>query len=369
MTEADTDAHAALALRAAEKTMVLLENDGTLPLKADRIRTVAVIGPNADSIPALEGNYNGTSSRYVTFLEGIRAYCAARGIRVLYSLGCHLYKDRTSNLAQADDRLAEAEMYAEEADVTIACVGLDATLEGEEGDTGNEYYSGDKKDLLLPESQRRLLEQLQQHAKKLVTVIAAGSALNVPEGNAKLFAWYPGQAGGTALARILFGETNPSGRLPLTFYHDVSELPDFEDYAMKNRTYRYFEGKPLYPFGFGLSYTGFRLTDAGVEEGCVKASVQNTGDMDGETVVQVYAACESPFAPKHPRLCGFARVNVKKGETAEVTVKLDPLTDTVVNDAGDRVKAEHVRLWVGFGQPDALSTALIGEKPVELRYC
>ena len=129
VTQNDTDEHAALALEAAEKCMVLLENDGILPLDPNRIRTIAVIGPNADSIPALEGNYNGTSSRYVTFLEGIRRYAADRGIRVLYSLGCHLYKDRTSGLAQPDDRLAEAVMYAEAADATIACVGLDAGLD------------------------------------------------------------------------------------------------------------------------------------------------------------------------------------------------------------------------------------------------
>ena len=140
----DTDEHNALALRAAEKSMVLLKNNGVLPLNADTIRTLAVIGPNADSIPALEGNYSGVSSRYVTFLEGLRAYCAERGIRVLYSQGCHLYKDRVQNLGQADDRLAEAAMCAENADAVIACVGLDATLEGEEGDTGNEYSSGDK---------------------------------------------------------------------------------------------------------------------------------------------------------------------------------------------------------------------------------
>ena len=152
VTAVDTDEHNALALRAAEKSMVLLYNDGVLPLDPGKVRTVAVIGPNADSVPALEGNYNGTSSRYVTFLAGIRAYCRDHGIRVLYSLGCHLFKDRTSGLAQADDRLAEAAMYAEQADVTIACVGLDAGLEGEEGDTGNEYFSGDKKDLLIPES-------------------------------------------------------------------------------------------------------------------------------------------------------------------------------------------------------------------------
>ena len=368
VTATDTDEHAALALKAAEKSMVLLENDGTLPLKAEEIRTIAVVGPNADSIPALEGNYNGTSSRYVTFLEGIRHWAGARGIRVLYSLGCHLYKDRTSGLAQADDRLAEAAMYAEEADVTIACVGLDATLEGEEGDTGNEYFSGDKKDLLIPESQRKLLKTLEKSAKKLVTVIAAGSALNVAEGNAKIFAWYPGQAGGTALAEILFGEVNPGGHLPLTFYKDVEDLPDFEDYRMTNRTYRYFEGEALYPFGFGLSYTRFALADAELgREGeleTVKVSVTNEGKMDGDAVIQVYAECESPDAPVHPRLCGFRRVTLKAGETRQVTVKLDKLSRTVVNEAGERTEAPGVKFHVGLNQPDELSVRLTGCRPI-----
>lgn len=366
VTAVDTDAHDALALRAAEKSMVLLENDGVLPLAADRVRTIAVIGPNADSVMALEGNYNGTSSRYVTFLKGIRDYAAAHGIRVLYSLGCHLFKDRTSNLAQADDRLAEAAMYAEIADVTIACVGLDAGLEGEEGDTGNEYFSGDKQDLLIPESQRKLLGVLSETAKKLVTVIAAGSSLNVPEGNAKIFAWYPGQAGGTALARILFGEVNPSGKLPLTFYRDVKELPDFEDYSMENRTYRYFEGTPLYPFGFGLSYTRFAASGAEYAECRVHVRVRNTGKRDGETVVQVYAGLDSPLAPKHPRLCGFARVSLGAGEEKTVSVCLDPLTWTVVDEEGERQPVTRGTLYVGLNQPDTLSVALTGDKPLEI---
>ncbi|MBQ9251841.1 MAG: glycoside hydrolase family 3 C-terminal domain-containing protein [Clostridia bacterium] len=366
VTAVDTDAHQALALWAAEKSMVLLENDGVLPLDPDKVKTIAVIGPNADSVMALEGNYNGTSSRYVTFLEGIRAYAAAHGIRVLYSLGCHLFKDRTSGLAQADDRLAEAAMYAEAADVTIACVGLDAGLEGEEGDTGNEYFSGDKNDLLIPESQRKLLALLEKKAKKLVTVIAAGSNLNVAEGNAKIFAWYPGQAGGTALAEILFGEVNPSGKLPLTFYHDVSELPDFEDYAMANRTYRYFEGKPLYPFGFGLSYTKFEISDVRAEDGKVSIQVRNAGERDGETVIQVYVAPESPLAPTNPRLCGFRRVALDKGEAKTVEVKLDALTWTVVDEEGERQRVAHGKLFVGLNQPDEFSVSLTGNRPLEI---
>ena len=314
VTDNDTDEHAALALEAAEKSMVLLENDGILPLNPENIRTIAVIGPNADSIPALEGNYNGTSSRYVTFLEGLRRYCEKHGIRLLYSLGCHLFKDRTSGLSQADDRLAEAAMYAEAADVTIACLGLDAGLEGEEGDTGNEYFSGDKKDLLIPETQRHLLDTLQRSARKLITVISAGSSLNVPGGNAKVFTWYPGQAGGTALAELLFGEKNFSGHLPLTFYTDISDLPDFEDYSMANRTYRYFTGKPLYPFGYGLSYTDYSVTKADEADNEISAEVSNNGSYAGDALVQVYVACDSPWAPLHPRLCGFGKVSLQAGE-------------------------------------------------------
>ena len=351
VTETDTDEHAELALEAAEKSMVLLENDGILPLDPKRIRTIAVIGPNADSIPALEGNYNGTSSRYVTFLEGLREYGRKHGIRVLYSLGCHLFKDRTSGLAQADDRLAEAAMYAEAADVTIACVGLDAGLEGEEGDTGNEYFSGDKKDLLIPESQRRLLNVLEKSARKLITVIAAGSSLNVPGGNAKVFTWYPGQAGGTALAELLFGEKNFSGHLPLTFYKSVDDLPDFEDYSMENRTYRYFTGEPLYPFGHGLSYTTYEILSAEAHDLTLSAEIRNTGLMSGDALIQVYAACDSPFAPVHPRLCGFRRVSLNPGETKSVSFRLDPFTRSVINNEGERIAAEHGILYVGLGQP------------------
>ena len=364
VTDTDTDENDALALKAAEKSMVLLENDGTLPLDPRTVKTVAVIGPNADSIPALEGNYNGTSSRYVTFLEGIRSFCRENGIRVLYSLGCHLFKDRTSNLAQEDDRFAEAAMYAEQADVTIACVGLDAGLEGEEGDTGNEYFSGDKKDLLIPESQRKLLKVLEKSARKLVTVIAAGSALNVSEGQAKIFAWYSGQAGGTALAGLLFGKTNPSGHLPLTFYKDVGDLPDFEDYSMKERTYRYFTGDVLYPFGFGLSYTDWEICSAEKDGNTIIAEVCNKGKMDGDTVIQVYVRCDSPDAPVHPRLCGFKRVSVSAGEKQKTRISLDSLTATVVNENGERITVDKMTFYVGISQPDEKSVSMCGVKPV-----
>ncbi len=367
VTQTDTDEHDMLALEAAEKCMVLLRNDGILPLDPQKVRTIAVIGPNADSIPALEGNYNGTSSRYVTFLQGIRRYAERHGIRVLYSLGAHLFKDRTSGLARTDDRLSEAAMYAAAADVTIACVGLDAGLEGEEGDTGNEYFSGDKKDLLIPDSQRRLLRILSENSRKLVTVVAAGSNLNVSEGNASVYAWYPGQAGGTALAELLFGEKNFSGHLPLTFYRGVDDLPAFEDYSMKNRTYRYFSGETLYPFGFGLSYTRFEMAGALISGNEVTAEVANSGERDGDALVQVYVSCESKYAPPNPRLCGFRRIFLKAGRTGKVTVPLDPLTDTVVNNLGEREKVSGYTLYVGLCQPDEQSIRMTGSRPVILK--
>lgn len=369
-TDCDTDEHDALALCAAEKSMVLLRNNGVLPLDPAKVKTIAVVGPNANSIPALEGNYNGVSSRYVTFLEGVRAYAKEHGMRVLYSEGCHLFKEKVQNLGKVDDRLAECAMVAEAADVVIACVGLDATLEGEEGDTGNAFASGDKLNLDLPESQQRMLDTLVKTGKPLVTVVAVGSALNIPQGDAQLLAWYPGQAGGTALAKILFGEVSPSGKLPLTFYHGVEELPEFTDYSMKERTYRYFTGKPLFPFGFGLSYTSFEVKDAAVdgETGWITATVANTGKVDGETVVQVYVRdTQSQFETPNPHLAGFARVAVAAGEEKQIAVKLDKYAFTVVNDEGERIAdGKTFDVYVGLSQPDELSCELMGQKPLKM---
>jgi len=366
--ENDTDEHAAVALKAAEKSMTLLKNDGILPLNKEKVKTVAVVGPNADSKACLEGNYCGTSSRYVTFLAGLQQACREEGIRLLFAPGAQLFRDKSEVLSQRqDDRLSEAIAIAEAADAVIACVGLDATLEGEEGDTGNQYFSGDKNDLELPASQRRLLDALVKTGTPLVTVAAAGSALRVEEGNAILWAWYPGQAGGTALARLLFGKASPSGKLPVTFYHGLEDLPEFTDYSMKNRTYRYFEGKPLYPFGFGLSYTRFEYSDAAYSDDAVTVTVKNTGKMDADEVVQVYIACESEFAPLHPALCAFKRVHIAAGEAVRVTLPLYKHAFTVVNEEGDRIPCEKAALYIGGSQPDELSCALTGQECLTLK--
>ena len=243
--------------KAAERSVVLLKNrNQILPLKKENLHTIGVIGPNADNRKALIGNYEGTASRYVTVLEGIQDYVGEK-IRVLYSMGCHLYKDRTSSLAQANDREAEVRAVCEESDVVIAVMGLDATLEGEEGDVGNEYGSGDKPDLKLPGLQHQMIRIAKESGKPVILILLTGSAMAVSweeqHVDAIVQGWYPGAQGGHAIARVLFGDVNPQGKLPVTFYRTSEELPDFEDYSMKGRTYRYLEHEPLFPFGYGLS--------------------------------------------------------------------------------------------------------------------
>ena len=342
--------HKAFSQECAEKSMVLLKNNGVLPLDRSKLKTIAVIGPNADSRIALEGNYCGTADRYITFLEGIED--AFEG-RVLYSQGCHLFKDRTSGLAMAGDRYAEALAAAENADVVIACVGLDATLEGEEGDTGNEFFSGDKKDLRLPESQRILLDKLSATGKPLVVVLTTGSAVN-PEitGDALIETWYPGQMGGKALARILFGDVSPSGKLPVTFYENTEALPAFEDYSMKGRTYRYAEGNILYPFGYGLTYSKVECTAVAYADGKAVVTVTNSGNSDTDDVVQLYMKDTSEFAVPNVSLCGFKRVHVKKGGTVTVEITVpESAFEAVDNDGIRAVYGKEFTLYADVQQP------------------
>ncbi len=366
--QCDTPEHDALALEAARKSMVLLKNDGVLPLDVKKLKTVAVIGPNANSIPALEGNYAGVSSRYVTFLEGIRAACEPAGVRVLYAEGSHLFKERMQPLAGPGDRIGEALACAEAADAVILCVGLDATLEGEEGDTGNAFASGDKLNLELPDGQKALINAVIGTGKPVVTVLAAGSAIRIEEGSAILLAWYPGQAGGTGLADIVFGKVSPSGKLPLTFYKSVDDLPAFDDYSMAGRTYRYYLGEPLYPFGFGLSYSKFALSGLTVSRRTACLTVRNDGAMDAEQVVQLYIKpLECAFAPPNPSLCGFRRVALKAGESTIIELEIPERALTCVNDMGRRINAgKAYTLFAGLGQPDARTARLTGENPLRV---
>ncbi|MBR5344188.1 MAG: glycoside hydrolase family 3 C-terminal domain-containing protein [Oscillospiraceae bacterium] len=365
--------HLALAHRAALRSCVLLKNDGLLPLDPESDETIGVIGPNANSRSALIGNYHGTASRYVTVLEGIQDLKAGKG-RVLYSEGCALCFDRVEPLAQPDDRLAEAVAVAKNSDKVILVLGLDETLEGEEGDTGNSYHSGDKADLLLPPSQRRLLERVLAVGKPTAVVLMVGSAIDVSVAQERacaiLLSWYPGAGGGRAVAELLFGRESPSGKLPVTFYTDgeLARMPDFTDYSMRNRTYRYFGGTPLYPFGFGLSYGSCSLLSLEADRESASVRVRNESGRELEEVVELYLRDEgSPLAPPNPVLCGFRRLCLKPGEEKAVSVPIDPAAFTVVTEEGKRIPGSGPwRLYAGFCGPDPRSEALSGRKALSL---
>ncbi len=337
-TEVESKAHLRLARKAAEKSAVLLKNDGILPLskKEQKGKTIAVIGPAAASEAVLYGNYCGTGSRCVTLLEGIQeAYADSR---ILYAKGSHMYKDADEDVAAPDDKLSEAVICANQADVVILCVGLDATLEGEEGTAPNFGAAGDKNDLELPPCQMRLVDAVLQTGTPAVIVQTSGSSIvtgGEGRANAILQAWYPGERGGEAIARILCGKVDPSGKLPVTFYRNCDDLPAFTDYSMKNRTYTYYEGAPLFPFGYGLSYTQFAFRRAEYEEGCLRVTVENTGDRKGETVVQVYRRIDHPLAERNGRLVGFRRVSLKVGEKKTVKVPLSPDLLRLVDEDGE----------------------------------
>lgn len=362
-TAVSSKEHKAVSLRCAEKSMVLLKNNGILPLDESRIRTIGVIGPNSDSRVALEGNYNGTADKYITFLDGIRERFDGR---VLYAEGCHLYKDRMSGLAQAGDRYAEALAVAECSDVVILCVGLDSTIEGEEGDTGNEFSSGDKNDLRLPESQRILIDKLTKAGKPVVVVCAAGSSINTEcNCDALIHAWYPGSEGGTALAKILFGDISPSGKLPVTFYERTELLPDFTDYSMKNRTYRYAENNILYPFGFGLTYSKVVCTAVEYSGGKAVVAVENKGARSTDEVIQLYIKDYCEHAVPNVSLCGFKRISLDAGEKLTVEIDLPEKAFTAVNENGERKRfGSRFTLFAGTHQPDEISEKLSGTKCV-----
>ena len=306
--------HRNLAVEAAHKGMVLLKNDGILPLDKRKIRTIGVVGPNANNRIALQGNYHGTSSRYVTVLEGIQKE-VEDDCRVYYAEGSHMYKDTMENLAWKDDRISEAVITAKQCDVTIVVLGLDELMEGEEPDQSNRGQAGDKASLEFPGCQQRLLEAVVAVGKPVITVVLSGSAMDLryadAHTNAILQAWYPGAEGGTAVADVLFGRVSPSGKLPVTFYKHTSDLPEFTDYSMKNRTYRYMEQEALYPFGFGLTYGNVKVSAAEFAEQPekekpvkIRCTVTNTGKWDTEEVVQVYIKdWKSKYAVRNHSLC------------------------------------------------------------------
>lgn len=325
----DSEAHRALALEAARQSIVLLKNaDNLLPLDKT-LKSIAVIGPNADWPEVLLGNYNGTPSSVVTPLEAIRAAVSPETI-VTYAPGC--------SIARMDRRgISKAVRAASEAEVAIVIIGLSQEMEGEEGQqeglSGGAKSRGDRTEIDLPGVQEELLQAIYNTGTPVVVVLVNGSAIAVNWAQdhvpAILEAWYPGQAGGTAIADVLFGDYNPAGRLPVTFYKSVAQLPPFTDYNMAGRTYRYMTEEPLYPFGHGLSYTRFLYDSLRIEfhpgrdSLRIHAEITNIGGVAGDEVVQLYVRDVEASEPRpNLELKGFARVRLDAGQTRTVAFDL-----------------------------------------------
>ena len=299
----ESDESAALNRKMAQESIVLLKNDGILPL--DKNKKIAVIGPNADSLNVLLGNYNGTPSKYYTLLRGIQQYAEVGQAR-----GCKLF-DEPSRYWGLNMR--EALIEVKNADVVIMCMGLDPSIEGEDGDAYNADLGGDKGHLELPDVQQKLYDAVVEMGKPIVYVNVSGSCMNLARQKkdcaAILQCFYPGAMGGLALADILFGEVSPSGRLPVTFYESIDDLPPIEDYSMENRTYKFFKGTPVYEFGYGLTYS--EIEENWIDENTVE--VTNKGDFD-----TAYSVLKYEYIP-HKNLCGFKKIFIRKGES--ITVK------------------------------------------------
>ncbi len=376
----DSDAHRALARATAAASMVLLKNEGDLlPLRRD-LRSVAVIGPNANDREALLGNYFGEPSRFVTPLEGIRA-AVGPATKVWYAQGCKRLGTKTDGLGRAGN-LSEAVSVATRADAVVLCLGLAPDIEGEQGDASNSEAAGDKADLGLTGLQQTLLEKIVALGKPTVLVVIAGSPLELAWAHdnagvgAILQAWYPGAEGGAALADLLFGALAPAGRLPVTFPRRAADLPPITDYRMTGRTYRYLETAPLYPFGYGLSYTRFAYRDLRIAAGparaaadlrvTVGAEVENVGRCAGDEVVQLYvsdreASCRVPRRD----LRGVQRLTLAPGEARRVTFTLTARDLSLIDERGRRVlEPGRFTLHVGGSQPDERSAALTGAAPL-----
>ena len=396
----DSEEHKALALKMAYETMTLLQNNGVLPLKADS--RIAVVGPNADDEDMMWGNYNPIPKETITLLEAVREYDP----NVKYIRGCGIlgYEHRpmpdpnhpfakyvdmtdeeidalaasyaidTNTLKQYVERQQKLRSNFEPAldvknvlyelqdvDIVIFAGGISPEFEGEEMPVQVPGFSGgDRTSIELPQVQRELIETLHNDGKKVVLVNFSGSAVGlVPESencDAILQAWYPGQMGGTAIADVLFGKANPSGKLPLTFYKSVDQLPHFENYDMEGHTYRYFCGEPLFPFGHGLSYTTFEYGKASVKGGKLVIPVKNTGSVAGDEVVQLYIRRPDDPAGPIKTLRGFQRVTVAPGKTVNVEIPLTEETFLWWDEAAQDMTPLHGEYELMYGGSSADSS-------------
>ena len=376
----DCKEHRALNLRAAEQCPVLLKNENSyLPLDKEITKRIAIVGPNALSVTALEGNYNAYSSEYITIADGIRRVFTNADISV--EKGANYCDEQLCHWSGFQNMISDGIATAAEADITVLALGLDCSIEGEDTGFDNDYTAcGDKKTLYLPATQQKLAEAVCDVCDNVIVVLMCGSAIDLGDkvtnhAKAIIHAWYPGAFGGLAVANILSGVANPGGKLPVTIYRGDHNLPDFEDYSMIGRTYRYIEGDALYPFGYGLSFTTYAYENEKVvsaDDKTVKISVdvKNIGERAGFERVQVYASfTDSRTVTPHFQLCGIKAVELAAGETKNVELEIDRYWLKAVTENGDRVEPDGgIALYIGGHQPDAVSNKLTGYscKKIEL---
>jgi beta-glucosidase len=364
----EAPAHVQLAREAAQKSIVLLKNkNGVLPLKKD-IRRLFVVGPNASNGEVLLGNYYGLSSDTVTILDGLTGAVSV-GTTIDYSYGQLPFHDNINPMDWVTGN-------ARNVDATIVVLGLSGLLEGEEGAALVSPTKGDRLDLNLPKGQIDFLRKLRgDHDKPLIVVLTGGSPITMPEveelADAILFVWYPGQQGGKAVADVIFGDVSPSGRLPITFPASVDQLPPFDDYSMSGRTYKYMTEVPLYPFGYGLSYSRFEYGELKLSSNAIQAGealdaeieVRNAGEFPADEVVQVYQSIDAEHMNQPiSTLVGFQRVSLAPGETRVVRFSIAPEQLQAVNDAGENqyVRGAHT-LQIGGVSPGARGAELTGQ--------
>jgi len=364
-----------LAYEAAAKSLVLLQNkNNTLPLKKD-MKSLYVVGPYAANQDILLGNYNGVNSRLTTIMQAIVGKVSA-GTSVNYRIGVEPSAPNKNSMNYSIDEAADA-------DAVVAVFGISGVFEGEEGESTASTSRGDRLDLNLPQNQLDYLRQLKKKCKKpIILVLTGGSPICTPEladmVDAILFVWYPGQEGGHAVADVIFGDVNPSGRLCITFPKSVSQLPAFEDYSMKGRTYRYMTEEPLYPFGFGLSYTTYNYSNIKTDKDKIKkgqsvqvtATVTNTGKTAGEEVAQLYITDVKASAPTPLyALKGTKRVKLAQGESKEVSFEVTPQMMELVTVTGEKViEPGDFKVYIAGSTPSALSVKLGGAAPVSKTF-
>ncbi|MFX1453586.1 MAG: glycoside hydrolase family 3 C-terminal domain-containing protein, partial [Promethearchaeota archaeon] len=352
----DSEEHRALATQAARESIVLLKNENNILPLDKNIRAIAVMGPSADDLDVLVGNYHGNPSRHTTFLQGIKNKVAS-STEVYYAKGCDL-------IDKSKDEFNEAIEIAKKSDIIIMILGISTQFESEEGAGQRSEAKGDRIDLNLPKVQEELLKEIHAIGKPIILALTSGSALSVNFANkhipAILEVWYPGEEGGTALADIIFGDYNPAGRLPVTFYKSIDQVPDFRDYSMDGRTYRYFEGPPLYSFGYGLSYTKFKYSNLQIPRSArtddsitLRIDVENIGKRLGDEIIQIYLNKRniSSNAPIR-ELQGFERITLKVGEKKTVAFTLISKNLSIFDGNGNQiVKPGKISVSIGGCQP------------------